>query len=492
MSPTDNSEIKILVVDDEAAARSALSELLRDEGYVVHTAGDGFKALGQLEEWAPDIVVTDVQMPGMSGIELMEKIRERVPAVGVVVMTAFGSVENAVTAMQAGADDYLTKPVHFPELLVILDRLLESKALRQENERLRDALQGGDANEVGWVGSSKPARELMSLVKQVAGSDASVLVLGESGTGKELVARAVHHWSTRREGPFVVVPCAAMTEEMLETELFGDKRDRKGRFAEAAGGTLFLDDVAEIPVQAQVRLLGVMQEQQAGGGPDVRVIAATGVDLHREVLAGRFREDLFYRLNVITLRVPTLRERREDIPLLASHFLKRHAAKNHKYVRGFSDRALGASSCSRSVPATRRPGSLAPPWRRSSATRSSRRSSTWAAARDGRRRSWGSPRGRSSTGSTSIASGIPRACRWWHGATRRRSARALLGDFHRPQTRPRSLSSTLGFARRARGMPSISPCAWFDAGALNPRARRGRRRARSRSKMEHGCVRHLP
>jgi DNA-binding NtrC family response regulator len=342
MAPTENNEIKILVVDDEAAARSALSELLRDEGYVVHTAGDGFKALGQLEEWSPDIVVTDVQMPGMSGIELMEKIRERVPAVGVVVMTAFGSVENAVAAMQAGADDYLTKPVHFPELLLILERLLESKALRQENERLRDVLAGGDANEVGWVGSSKPARELMSLVKQVAGSDASVLVLGESGTGKELVARAVHHWSTRREGPFVAVPCAAMTEEMLETELFGDKGGGKGRFAEAAGGTLFLDDVVELPLPAQVRLLNYMQEQQAAGKDlDVRVIAATNVDLHREVLAGRFREDLYYRLNVITLRVPTLRERREDIPLLASHFLKRHAAKNHKYIRGFSDRALG-------------------------------------------------------------------------------------------------------------------------------------------------------
>ncbi len=341
MAPIENGDIKILVVDDEAAARSALSELLRDEGYQVHTAGDGFKALGQLEEWAPDIVVTDVQMPGMSGIELMEKIRELVPAVGVVVMTAFGSVENAVAAMQAGADDYLTKPVHFPELLLILERLLESKALRQENARLRDVLAGGDANEVGWVGSSKPARELMTLVKQVAGSDASVLVLGEGGTGKELVARAVHHWSRRKDGPFVVVPCAALTEDMLEAELFGGKGGSKGRFAEAAGGTLLLDDVVEIPLASQVRLLAFMQEQQAAGRDDVRVVATTSVDLHREVLAGRFREDLYYRLNVITLRVPTLRERREDIPLLASHFLKRHAAKNHKYIRGFSDRALG-------------------------------------------------------------------------------------------------------------------------------------------------------
>jgi DNA-binding NtrC family response regulator len=341
MAQSDNSEIKILVVDDEAAARAALSELLRDEGYTVHTAGDGFKALGQLEEWAPDVVVTDVQMPGMSGIELMEKVRERMPSVGVVVMTAFGSVENAVAAMQAGADDYLTKPVHFPELVLILERLLDSRALRQENERLRDALRGSDSNEVGWVGSSKPARELMSLVKQVAGSEAPVLVIGESGTGKELVARAVHHWSTRRAAPFVAVPCAALTPQLLETELFGDDGDRKGRFAEAVGGTLFLDDVSDIPVPTQVRLLGLMQEQQAKGDLAVRVIATTEVDLHREVLAGRFREDLYYRLNVITLRAPTLRERREDVPLLASHFLKRHAAKNHKYIRGFSDRALG-------------------------------------------------------------------------------------------------------------------------------------------------------
>jgi two-component system response regulator HydG len=226
-------------------------------------------------------------------------------------------------------------------LLLVVERLLERQALRRENERLRDALQGSSSDEVGWVGSSKPSRELMSLVKQISGSDASVLVLGESGTGKELVARAVHHWSSRSEGPFVAVPCAALGEPMLETELFGDgTEDRKGRFVEAAGGTLFLDDVGEIPLATQVRLLSVLQDH-AGGADHLRVIAASSQDLHREVLAGRFREDLYYRLNVITLRVPTLRERREDIPLLAMHFLKRHAAKNHKYIRGFSDRALG-------------------------------------------------------------------------------------------------------------------------------------------------------
>lgn len=341
MAHIEPSEIKILVVDDEAAARSALTELLRDEGYVVRAAGDGFKALGQFEGWTPDVMLTDVQMPGMSGIELMEKARDRQSSLGVVVMTAFGSVENAVTAMQAGADDYLTKPVHFPELLLVVERLLERQALRRENDRLRSALQGSDVDEIGWVGSSKPSRELLGLVKQISSSSASVLVLGESGTGKELVARAVHHFSGRSEGPFVAVPCAAVSEDLLEVELFGDGSapDRKGRMAEAAGGTLFLDDVDRIPLATQVRLLSSLQDQPEGGG--VRVIAASSQDLNREVLAGRFREDLFYRLNVITLRVPTLRERREDIPLLAMHFLKRHAAKNHRYIRGFSDRALG-------------------------------------------------------------------------------------------------------------------------------------------------------
>ncbi|MEM9452898.1 MAG: sigma-54 dependent transcriptional regulator [Myxococcota bacterium] len=341
MAHIEPSEIKILVVDDEAAARSALTELLRDEGYVVRAAGDGFKALGQFEGWTPDVMITDVQMPGMSGIELMEKARDRQPSLGVVVMTAFGSVENAVTAMQAGADDYLTKPVHFPELLLVVERLLEQQALRRENERLRSALQGGDTDEIGWVGSSKPSRELMGLVKQISNSSASVLVLGEGGTGKELVARAVHHFSGQSEGPFVAVPCAAVSEDLLEAELFGDGSapDSKGRMAEALGGTLFLDDVDRIPLATQVRLLSSLQDQPEGGG--VRVIAASSQDLNREVLAGRFREDLFYRLNVITLRVPTLRERREDIPLLAMHFLKRHAAKNHRYIRGFSDRALG-------------------------------------------------------------------------------------------------------------------------------------------------------
>jgi len=333
-------EIEILVVDDEVAARSALAELLRDEGYVVRTAADAFKALGQLDQSTPDVMLTDVQMPGMSGIELMEKVRERCPSVGVVVMTAFGSVENAVTAMHAGAEDYLTKPLHLPELLLVVERLLERQALRRENEHLRDALKTSSADEVGWVGSSKPSRELMSLVEQVSGSDAPVLVLGESGVGKERVARAVHHWSPRRDGPFVVIPCGALGDQGVVADLFGDGREGSGRFAEATGGTLFLDDVDALPAAVQARLMVQLQEQPAAG-QGARVVAASSRDLHREVTEGRFRDDLFYRLNVITLRVPTLRERRDDIPLLASAFLARHSAKNRKFIRGFSDRALG-------------------------------------------------------------------------------------------------------------------------------------------------------
>lgn len=357
MNEASRPSTRILVVDDEAGARSALTELLREEGYEVRGAGDGFKALGALDDFTPDVVVTDVQMPGMSGIELMTKIRDRLPAVAVIVVTAFGSVENAVTAMRSGADDYLTKPMHFPELLVILERVLERHELQRENERLREALgaTSEETEEVGWVGRSKPARELMRLIKQVAPSDASVLVLGESGTGKELAAKAIHAFSPRKEGPFVSLHCAALAEGVLESELFGHVKgaftgadsNRVGRFEQADGGTLFLDEVGDVPMSTQVKLLRFLQErtfERVGSSDpvavDVRIVAATNRDLHEDVLAGRFREDLYYRLNVITLRMPTLRERREDLPLLSMHFLQRFAIKNRKRIRGFSDRAL--------------------------------------------------------------------------------------------------------------------------------------------------------
>jgi DNA-binding NtrC family response regulator len=351
-----NEGPKVLVVDDEAAARSALSELLREEGYQVRSAGDGFKALGQIEDWTPDLVITDVKMPGMDGIELMGKIREQVDGVGVVVMTAFGSVENAVEAMHQGADDYLTKPVHFPELLVVVKRVLDHYTLRRENERLRERLasereEGG----VEWIGESKASRDLLGLVRQVADSDASVLILGEGGTGKELVARALHEWGARKDGPFLALHCSGLDEAMLDAELFGHEDGafpgasgrRDGVLARAHGGTVFLDDVHQLPMGTQVKLLRFLQDKtfsrlasDESSTADVRLVVATDHDLHADVTAGALREDLFYRLNVITLRMPTLRQRREDIPALAMHFLKKYARKNHRNIRGFNDRAL--------------------------------------------------------------------------------------------------------------------------------------------------------
>jgi DNA-binding NtrC family response regulator len=346
----------VLVVDDEPSARSALVDLLRDEGFTVRSAADGFKALGQIDDWTPNLLITDVMMPGMNGNELMRKIRERVEGIGVIVMTAHGSVEKAVAAMREGADDYLTKPLDFDELLIVVRRVLESYDLHRENARLRNALTGeAIAPGVDWIGHSKASKELLGLVRQVADADASVLVLGDSGTGKELVARALHAWSGRKKAPFVAVHCAALNEGVLESELFGHEKgaftgaanQREGRFHKADGGTLFLDEVGDIPMGTQVKLLRVLQEREferVGGDEtvrvDVRVVAATHRDLHREVREGRFREDLFYRLNVISLHTPPLAERRDDIPSLARHFLGRYASRSRKEIRGFSDRAL--------------------------------------------------------------------------------------------------------------------------------------------------------
>ena len=354
---------RILVVDDETAARSALTELLREEGFEVQSAGDGFKAIGRLDGWTPDIMITDLKMPGMDGIQLMDKVRAQIPEISVVVMTAFGTVESAVEAIQHGADDYLTKPLHLGQLLVVVERVLEHRELRAETQRLRDELARRDSERRdeaavvgGLVGRSRAFREMISLVEQVATSDASVLLVGENGTGKESVAHALHQLSERAKATFVPVHCGSLSPDMLERELFGYEAGafagaaerREGRFVQAKGGTLFLDEVASLPVATQARILRALQEgavERIGGTEsvaiDVRLIAASDRDLHEEVQAGRFREDLFYRLNVICVRVPTLRERRDDIPLLAMNFLKRHGRSNGKTLTGFTERALG-------------------------------------------------------------------------------------------------------------------------------------------------------
>ena len=346
--------MRVLVVDDESSARSALSELLREEGYEVQSAADGYKALGRVDGWQPDVVITDVKMPALGGIELMTKLRERLPELAVVVMTAYGSVEGAVEAMHLGADDYLSKPVHLPQLLVVLRRVLAHRALQKEAHNLRSALAAREGElSAGVVGQTKALRDLLDLAKQVADSQVSVLIAGESGTGKQFLARLLHQWSGRRGGPQVLVKCGTLGDAATcERELFGFKDGdvvlREGRLREADGGTLILLDVEELPLSVQARLLRFLQEHRFDRGgdgesmsSDVRVVASTSKDLERLVKAGRFREDLYYRLGVVSLRTPSLRERRDDIPLLAMHFLRRAAARALKPVLGFSERTLG-------------------------------------------------------------------------------------------------------------------------------------------------------
>jgi DNA-binding NtrC family response regulator len=348
----------VLVVDDEANARAALAELLRDEGYQVETAADGFKALGKVEEAAPDIVLTDLKMPGMDGLTLMRKLRAQDEAAVVVVMTAFGAVDTAVAAMKEGAADYLTKPVNMTELVLVLGREMERRRLRQEAGSLRARLAERYSFE-NIVGNAPAMQEIFKTVAQVAGARASVLITGESGTGKELIAAAIHQRSPRAKGPFVKLHCAALAETLLESELFGHERGaftgavgrREGRFSQAHGGTLFLDEIGEISPSVQVKLLRFLQEhefERVGGNDtvrvDVRVIAATNRDLQSEVARGRFREDLYYRLNVINVEMPALRERPSDVPLLATYFLRKYATENGKTIGGFSDDALARLS----------------------------------------------------------------------------------------------------------------------------------------------------
>jgi DNA-binding NtrC family response regulator len=345
---------RILVIDDESNARNALAEILREEGYSAETAADGFKGLSRFHEFSPDLVLTDLKMPGMDGVQLLEKIREVDPSVPVIVMTAFGAVDTAVAAMRAGAADYVTKPINTDELLLIVERSLEGGRLRREAQDLKNQLAERYRFD-NIVGNSPQMQQVFKVVAQVAPSRATVLLTGESGTGKELVAAAIHHRSPRKDGPFVKLHCAALAESLLESELFGHEkgaftgadRRREGRFERAAGGTLFLDEIGEISTSTQVKLLRVLQEhefERVGGSEpvrvDVRVIAATNRDLRQMVQEGRFREDLYYRLNVINVQLPSLRDRPSDIPALAMHFLKRYADENGKRVDRISDASL--------------------------------------------------------------------------------------------------------------------------------------------------------
>jgi len=346
----------ILVVDDDASARTALATILRDEGFEVDVAADGFKALGKFEERGAQVVVSDLKMPGLDGLQLMEKLRSGANPPGFVFLTGFGDVSNAVQAMRAGAADYLLKPVNVDELLIVLTRLLEHRRLVDEARELRSQL-GRRRGARAMIGSSPQLAAVQEAIDRVAPTRATVLITGESGTGKELVAAALHDRSPRASGPFIKVHCAALAETLLESELFGHERGaftgavarREGRFAAADGGTLFLDEIGEISPSIQIKLLRVLQEHEFERvGSDrplrvnVRVIAATNRNLAELVKAGKFREDLFYRLNVIAIETPTLRQRKGDILALATFFVERCAAENGKPIEGFTPEALEA------------------------------------------------------------------------------------------------------------------------------------------------------
>jgi DNA-binding NtrC family response regulator len=344
----------ILVVDDEPEMRALLQDVLQGRGHHVTVAQSGREALKRLAEAECAVVLTDLRMKEMQGIELLGEIKRSYPDINVILMTAFGSVETAIEAMKQGAYDYLVKPIKNEELIRVTERAVREAALRREVNRLRREVH----KEYSFhqiLGKSKPMREVFDLIRRVADSPTNVLITGESGTGKELVAKAIHYNSDRREGPFVPVNCAAIPETLLESELFGHmkgaftdaKADKRGLFEEAQKGTLLLDEISELPLMLQAKLLRVIQEREVrrvgstrAVPVDVRIIAATNLMLAEEVKAKRFREDLFYRLNVIEIRLPPLRERKEDIPLLVEAFLRKCAEASHKEVRGMTESAL--------------------------------------------------------------------------------------------------------------------------------------------------------
>ena len=345
---------RVLVVDDERGMRDFLEIFFRREGMDVVTAGSVAEARALLDADDFDLLMTDVQMPGGSGIELLRSVKATSPETVAIVITAFATTETAIEAMKEGAYDYLTKPFKVDEVRLVVNKALEKKLLTVENKRLRSELRT-QARQRVMIGTSSAMQRVYDLMAQVAATRTSVLVCGESGTGKELVARGIHDLSERREKPFVAVNCGAIPENLLESELFGHVKgsftgavnNKPGLFEVAHGGTLFLDEVGELPQTLQVKLLRALQEKQVrrvGGNADtavdVRIITATNRDLHADAQAGRFREDLYYRLNVIQLTLPPLRERMEDVPLLAQHFLEKFAREQGRPACHLSDGAL--------------------------------------------------------------------------------------------------------------------------------------------------------
>ena len=334
----------ILVVEDDARMRDLLEKVLARDGHTMETCGDGLRALKLLEENVYDLIIADIRMPKYDGMELLSAVRKQYPNTTFIMMTAFGTIDSAVEAMKLGAFDYISKPFKMDEILIVVRRALDERRLRQEVSMLRDEVQR-KYEFSNIIGKSKPMQEVFQLIHRVAASRSTVLISGKSGTGKELVAKAIHYNSSRRNMSFVPLSCGALPESLLESELFGHVRgaftgavvNKKGLFEEAHHGTIFLDEIGDLSASIQVKLLRVLQEREikpVGGTKtstvDVRLIAATNINLEEAVRQGRFREDLFFRLNVIPIHLPDLKDRPDDIPLLVNHFLNRYAVDTGK------------------------------------------------------------------------------------------------------------------------------------------------------------------
>ena len=347
---------RILVVDDEDIIRESLAFVLRKEGYSVQEAENGLVAYNKLMEESFDLVITDLEMPEMKGIELLEEIKKLNIQTSVVIITAFGSLDTAISALRNGASDYLLKPVEFDELIIKIKRLFDIKNLLIENRLLRKEVQRNYDFE-NIIGKSTAIKKVYEMIQTVAETDTTVLITGKSGTGKELVARALHYSSRRKNKPIISVNCGTITENLIESELFGHKKgaftgaisDKEGYVKAADGGTLFLDEISELPLQLQVKLLRVLQEKEytpvgstAAIQVNVRFIASTNRELKEEVIAGRFREDLYYRLNIVEINLPSLKEREEDITLLADHFLNKYRREMNRNIKGFDPEAMRA------------------------------------------------------------------------------------------------------------------------------------------------------
>jgi DNA-binding NtrC family response regulator len=345
---------RILIVDDDKEIRGLMAEILEEEGYAVDTATDGNKAIKAIDKTFYDLVLTDLKMPKIDGMKVLQHVVEQSDDTSCIILTGFGTIEGAVEAIKTGAFHYITKPIKAAEIRTVVKNALKFKLLERENVRLKQELRKKYRFE-NFVGDSKPIQQVFELIEKVADTDSTVLITGQSGTGKELIAKAIHYNSYRKDKPMVVINCGAIPEELLESELFGHEKgaftgahkSRIGRFELASGGTIFLDEIGDMSVNLQVKLLRVLQEQRferVGSTRtitvDVRIIAATNQDLSTAVKEGKFREDLFYRLNVIPIKVPPLKARNSDIPLLVDFFVKKFNKEKQKETKGFTRKAM--------------------------------------------------------------------------------------------------------------------------------------------------------